>query len=283
MPVRIILLETSTSLCSAALLEGDEITAVRHSGEPRAHASMTAPYVKEILDERGLKVSDCDAVCLSMGPGSYTGLRVGSSTAKGLCFGGGIPLLAVGTLDVLAAQAIEAGLPEGCEYIVPMIDARRMEVYTALYSAEGQRLTEVAPKVVDSSFADMLMAGAWRTDAPGAPVRKGQSRSGGISTPSNNPSFPLPLTEPSAATVAGSPAKLRTPATDGILFIGDGVKKCEEILAGENRWFRQECPTAEAMKKPALKEFNAGNFRDIAYFEPFYLKDFVATVSKKLF
>ncbi len=255
MPVRIILLETSTSLCSAALLEGDEITAVRHSVEPRAHASMTAPYVKEILDERGLKVSDCDAVCLSMGPGSYTGLRVGSSTAKGLCFGGGIPLLAVGTLDVLAAQAIEAGLPEGCEYIVPMIDARRMEVYTALYSAEGQRLTEVAPKVVDSSFADMLMAGAWRTDAPGAPVRKGQSRSGGISTP----------------------------ATDGILFIGDGVKKCEEILAGENRWFRQECPTAEGMKKPALKEFNAGNFRDIAYFEPFYLKDFVATVSKKLF
>ena len=251
MPVRIILLETSTSLCSAALLEGDEITAVRHSVEPRAHASMTAPYVKEILDERGLKVSDCDAVCLSMGPGSYTGLRVGSSTAKGLCFGGGIPLLAVGTLDVLAAQAIEAGLPEGCEYIVPMIDARRMEVYTALYSPEGQRLTEVAPKVVDSSFTDMLLA----ADAPGAPVRKGQSRSGGISTP----------------------------ATDGILFIGDGVKKCEEILAGENRWFRQECPTAEGMKKPALKEFNAGNFRDIAYFEPFYLKDFVATVSKKLF
>ena len=198
MPVRIILLETSTSLCSAALLEGDEITAVRHSGEPRAHASMTAPYVKEILDERGLKVSDCDAVCLSMGPGSYTGLRVGSSTAKGLCFGGGIPLLAVGTLDVLAAQAIEAGVPEGCEYIVPMIDARRMEVYTALYSADGQRLTEVAPQVVDSSFTDMLLA----ADAPGAPVRKGQSRSGGISTP----------------------------ATDGILFIGDGVKKVYKKL-----------------------------------------------------
>ena len=283
MPVRIILLETSTSLCSAALLEDERIVAVRHSSEPRAHASMTAPYVKEILDDRGLRVSDCDAVCLSMGPGSYTGLRVGSSTAKGLCFGGGIPLLAVGTLDVLAAQAVEAGVPEGCEHIVPMIDARRMEVYTALYSAEGQRLTEVAPKVVDSSFADMLIAGAWRTDAPGAPVRKGQSRSGGLSTPNNNPSFPLPLTEPRVATVADASAKLEMPATDGILFIGDGVLKCEEVLAGQNRWFRQECPTAEGMKKPALKEFNAGNFRDIAYFEPFYLKDFVATVSKKLF
>ena len=109
-----------------------------------------------MLDERRLKVSDCDAVCLSMGPGSYTGLRVGSSTAKGLCFGGGIPLLAVGTLDVLAAQAIEAGLPEGCKWIVPMIDARRMEVYTALYSAAGERLTDVSPKFVDDSFVNNI-------------------------------------------------------------------------------------------------------------------------------
>ena len=110
---RIILIETSTALCSTALLEGGVITARRFADEPRAHAGMTAPFVQQMLDERGLKVSDCDAVCLSMGPGSYTGLRVGSSTAKGLCFGAGIPLLAVGTLDVLAAQAVEEGLPEG--------------------------------------------------------------------------------------------------------------------------------------------------------------------------
>ena len=215
---RIILIETSTSLCSVALAENGVIVASRRSSEPRSHAAMTAPYVKEILDERGLRVSDCDAVCLSMGPGSYTGLRVGSSTAKGLCFGGGIPLLAVGTLDVLVAQALEEGLPEGCRYIVPMIDARRMEVYTAVYATDGQRLTDVAPVVVE-----------------------------------------------------------------GILFIGDGAAKCEPVLAAPGRWFRQECPTAEAMKEPALRELNAGNFRDIAYFEPFYLKDFVATVGKKLF
>ena len=268
MPVRIILLETSTSLCSAALLEGDEITAVRHSSEPRAHAAMTAPYVKEILDERGLKVGDCDAVCLSMGPGSYTGLRVGSSTAKGLCFGGGIPLLAVGTLDVLVAQAIDAGLPEGCEYIVPMIDARRMEVYTALYSAEGQCLTEVAPKVVDSSFIADIRSSA---GAPATVATPGSVRGRGPSGRGREAASPVPRRDS------------EVPATDGILFIGDGVKKCEEILAGENRWFRQECPTAEGMKKPALREFCAGNFRDIAYFEPFYLKDFVATVGKKLF
>ena len=229
-----ILLETSTSLCSVALLEGDKITATRFSDHPRAHASMTAPFVKEVLEERGLKVSDCSAVCLSMGPGSYTGLRVGSSTAKGLCFGGGIPLLAVNTLDVLVAQALAEGLPAGCNYIVPMIDARRMEVYTAIYTADGERLTEVAPVVVDSTFLDSISAA-------------------GEAIPS------------------------------GVLFIGDGVAKCEPVLAGEGRWFRQECPRADAMKEPALREWQAGRFRDIAYFEPFYLKDFIATTPKKLF
>ncbi len=223
----IILIETSTSLCSAALLEGDAVTALRIGEEPRLHAAMTAPYIKEVLDERGLKVSDCDAVCLSMGPGSYTGLRVGSSTAKGLCFGAGIPLLAVSTLDVLVAQAIAAGLPEGCRYIVPMIDARRMEVYTAIYSSDGNRLTDIAPRIVDDTFLD-------------APY-------------------------------------------SGVLFIGDGAAKCEGVLAGEGRWFRQECPRADAMAGPALREWNAKAFRDIAYFEPFYLKDFIATMPRKLF
>ena len=266
MPVRIILLETSTSLCSVALLEGDEITAVRKSDTPRAHASMTAPYVKEVLEQRGLRVSDCDAVCLSMGPGSYTGLRVGSSTAKGLCFGGGIPLLAVGTLDVLVAQAIEAGLPKGCNYIVPMIDARRMEVYTALYSTDGKRLTEVSPRIIDDSFLEALFSGSG-------------TLSQNVATRPLPLRGPLPLMEPRVATVLGE----STAAGNSFLFIGDGAKKCEAVLGGEGRWFRQECPTAEAMKKPALAELRASNFRDIAYFEPFYLKDFVATVGKKLF
>ena len=251
---RIILIETSTSLCSVALAENGVIVASRRSSEPRAHAAMTAPYVKEILDERGLRVSDCDAVCLSMGPGSYTGLRVGSSTAKGLCFGGGIPLLAVGTLDVLVAQAIAEGLPEGCRYIVPMIDARRMEIYTAVYTADGQRLTDVAPVVVEGIESVFC------------------SPEGGSVSP--------PATKTPGVFKVG---ETLSPSGEGILFIGDGVAKCEPVLAGPGRWFRQECPTAEAMKEPALRELNAGNFRDIAYFEPFYLKDFVATVGKKLF
>ncbi len=263
MSPRIILIETSTSLCSTALVEGDSVTVRRISSEPRAHAAMTAPFVKEMLDERGLRVSDCDAVCLSMGPGSYTGLRVGSSTAKGLCFGGGIPLLAVSTLDVLVAQAAAAGLPEACRYIVPMIDARRMEVYTAVYTADGERLTEVAPVVIGSDGA-----------APFGSLRSAH--------PSQPKAGPLPFTWPRAAT---GPEENSTaePDNGGVLFIGDGVAKCEPVLAGENRWFRQECPRADAMLQPALREWRAGNFRDTAYFEPFYLKDFIATTPKKLF
>ena len=124
---RIILIETATALCSAALAENGSIVSYRESSEPRAHASKTAVFVKEILEERNLSAKDCSAVCVSMGPGSYTGLRVGVSTAKGLCFGAGIPLLAVGTLDILVMQAITEGiLPEGCRYIIPMIECIRL-------------------------------------------------------------------------------------------------------------------------------------------------------------
>ena len=107
MAQNIILIETSTALCSVALAENGQITAYRESSAPKAHASLTAVFIQEMLEERGLSIADCDAVCVSKGPGSYTGLRVGVSTAKGLCFGAGKPLLAVGTLDTLVAQALE--------------------------------------------------------------------------------------------------------------------------------------------------------------------------------
>ena len=133
----LILIETSTELCSTAMASDGKIVSYRESDTPRSHASMTAVFADEMLKETGLNVRDCSAVCVSMGPGSYTGLRVGVSTAKGLCFGAGIPLIAVGTLDTLVWQAIGTVLPEGCRYIVPMIDARRMEVYTAIFSPDG--------------------------------------------------------------------------------------------------------------------------------------------------
>ena len=225
---RILLIETSTSLCSVALAEDGAVAAARQSTEPRAHAALTAPFVKEVLDERGLRAADLDAVCVSAGPGSYTGLRVGVSTAKGICFAAGIPLLSVGTLEVLVHQArADRLLPPDCRYVIPMIDARRMEVYTAVFTPDGQRLTEVEPRVVDSlSFCNERAAGP-------------------------------------------------------VLFIGDGADKCRAALAGPGAHFVQACPQATAMLAPALREFEAGRFRDTAYFEPFYLKDFVATVSRK--
>ena len=224
---RIILIETSTSLCSVAIEQDGDVIATRESCEPKAHAALTAPFVKEVLDERGLKVSDCDAVCVSAGPGSYTGLRVGASTAKGLCFASGLPLLAVGTLDILVRQAMEEGLPEGIRHIIPMVDARRMEVYTAIYSADGRRLTDVEPMVVtEDSFREALSEG---------------------------------------------------PAT----FIGDGALKCREIINSPDSTFVGTCPKASAMAALAEEAFRSGAFKDCAYFEPFYLKQFIATASKK--
>ena len=151
---KILLIETSTALCSVALAENGTITAYRESSAPKAHASLTAVFVQEVLAERGVSLNDCDAICVSMGPGSYTGLRVGVSTAKGLCFGSGKPLIAVGTLDTLVAQAFssaEAGANVEPRYVIPMIDARRMEAYTAIYDRALREVREVKAEVIDAT------------------------------------------------------------------------------------------------------------------------------------
>lgn len=225
---RIILIETSTSLCSAALVEDGRVVCERLSEEPRVHASMTAPFVYGLLEETGLKVKDCSAVAVGKGPGSYTGLRVGVSTAKGLCFGAGIPLISVGTLDTLVWQAMDEGLvPEGCRYIIPMIDARRMEVYTAVFTPKGEQLTPTEASVITGdSFADRLEEGT-------------------------------------------------------VLFIGDGAGKCMDTITHPNARFVQCCPKASGMTRPATRALKEGKFEDVAYFEPFYLKEFMTTVSKK--
>ena len=225
---RILLIETSTAQLSAALSQDGTITASRTCDEPRMQASLTAPFVKEIIDEKGLSVKDLDAVCVGKGPGSYTGLRVGVSTAKGLCFGAGLPLLSAGTLDVLVQEAHRLGVvPSGCKYVVPMVDARRMEVYAAVFTPEGKQLTETKPVIIDTdSFAAELAEGP-------------------------------------------------------VLFIGDGALKCRETLTSSNASFAAAFPTAMAMAPLAEAAYNEKRFEDVAYFEPFYLKDFVATVSRK--
>jgi len=222
---RILCIETSASVLSVCLAEDGRLLADRVCTEPRQQAALTAPLVKEVLDAAGVSVKDCDAVCVSAGPGSYTGLRVGASTAKGLAFGAGIPLLAVGTLDVLVAgvNSIERG---NNRWIVPMLDARRMEVYTAVYTPDGKRVTPVEAHVVTAdSFAAQRAEGT-------------------------------------------------------VLFIGDGALKCRDVL-GNDGVFVEAQPLARNMVPLAFEAFKAGKFEDVAYFEPFYLKDFVATVSKK--
>ena len=251
---RLILIETSTALCSAALAEDGVITAYRESSAPKAHASLTAVFIQEMLEEKGLTIADCDAVCVSKGPGSYTGLRVGVSTAKGLCFGSGKPLIAIGTLDILTAQAQEASSETGIadhsvtviadlignpSHIVPMIDARRMEVYAATFKRTDAptnhseatprytQVTETAPAIIDeTSYTALLEQG---------PVH----------------------------------------------FIGDGAGKCADVIKHPNATFIQCWPKASAMLQPALRAYRERRFEDVAYFEPFYLKEFVATVSKK--
>ena len=235
---RLVFIETSTALCSTALAENGRIISTRKSSEPRAHASLTAVFVKEMLDETGWKVSDLDAVCVSKGPGSYTGLRVGVSTAKGLCFGGGVPLIAVDPLEILAHQAIEAGLPEGCKAILPMVDARRMEVYTAVFSPAGERLGDIAPVVLDAnSFADLFASGPVVVIGDAAEKFKN---------------------------CHSEPTTCHSERSEGISFI-------------------QTCPEASAMLVPAMAKFAKKEFEDVAYFEPFYLKQFIATTPKKLF
>ena len=174
-------------------------------------------------------MAECSAVCVSKGPGSYTGLRVGVSTAKGLCFGSGKPLMAVGTLDTLVAQAFDSAEAQAngkYSFIIPMIDARRMEVYSAVFE-NGIQITETEPVIVnENSFAEYLEKGP-------------------------------------------------------CLFIGDGAGKCADVITHPNAHFCQCHPKASAMLVPAMKAYKEQRFEDVAYFEPFYLKEFVATVSKK--
>ena len=225
---KIILIETSTTLCSVALAVDGKAVCSRESDTPKAHASLTAVFVREVLGEAGLAAGGCDAVCVSAGPGSYTGLRVGVSTAKGLCFAAGLPLLSICTLDILAAQAVCDGHVSGeYRHIVPMIDARRMEVYTATYDAAGHRQTDVAPLVVE--------AGSF-----GRELSEGET-----------------------------------------IFIGDAADKCREVVASPAARFVQTYPHASAMAPQAERLFSEGRFEDCAYFEPFYLKQFMATTSKK--
>jgi tRNA threonylcarbamoyladenosine biosynthesis protein TsaB len=227
----ILLLETATDSCSVALSENSNIIAEKYINQPKAHASLLARYICDILQENNLTMEDCSAVAVSKGPGSYTGLRVGVSCAKGLCYGASKPLISVCTLATIAQMALDNNLytGEGDFLIVPMIDARRMEVYTANFNSKGEQLTPVEAKILDeTSYATELAAGP-------------------------------------------------------VLFTGNGAEKFKELVGDNpNAFFAPQEPHAAGMRVIAANKLEAGEFEDNAYFEPFYLKDFVAGKPKKL-
>lgn len=228
----ILCIETGTDTCSVGLAKDGKLVSLRESSEERDHARRVAVYTDEILRGNGLDATDLDAVAVSKGPGSYTGLRIGVSFAKGLCYGLDIPLIGVGSLDSLARSAMEdreAGVVKcadwGSAVLVPMIDARRMEVFGQAFDTSGNAVTD---------------AGAWIIDS--------ESLSG-----------------------------LRD--RGDVLIFGSGAAKCREVLPWAR--FIEVMPSARGMVGLATAAYRDGRFEDTAYFEPFYLKDFVVTASKK--
>jgi tRNA threonylcarbamoyladenosine biosynthesis protein TsaB len=221
-------IETGTAVCSAALSQGDALLAIKENAEGRAHAQLLAVFIDALFREQHCSANDLAAVAVGEGPGSYTGLRVGVSTAKGICYGSRKPLIAVNSLQSLAFLAIEkALLPAPGALVVPMIDARRMEVYTAIFDANGKQLIPTSAKIIDgNSFADFL--------------------------PQHH-----------------------------LLFVGDGAEKCRAALTHPHAHFAPLQASAAGMIKCAAKAFAQQQFADAAYFEPFYLKDFVAIPPKK--
>ena len=228
----ILAIETGTDICSVALVRDGELVALRESDEERNHAKKIAVFVDELLKECGVAADDLDAVAVSKGPGSYTGLRIGVSFAKGLCYGQNIPLVAVGSLDSLvevAREDFEAGIIDVENWndatLCPMIDARRMEVYTQTFNSEGVAQSDVEAKIIDEE--------SFSAERNGKPF----------------------------------------------VIFGSGAKKCAEVLEGAI--FIEVVPSARGMARLAEKAFAEGKTEDVAYFEPFYLKDFVVGTAKK--
>lgn len=226
--INLLLIETSTEVCSVAIGVNGEIAAQREIKEHKAHAKVISGFIMEVLDEAKLKISDCSAVVVSEGPGSYTGLRVGVSVAKGICYGASLPLIAVSSLELIARLALEKCVAPEIPYkIVPMIDARRMEVYTAIFDHNYKQLTRTEAYVLsEESYSDILSEGK-------------------------------------------------------VIFTGDGSDKFKSIAGHPNAIFVDGYASARGMIAPAMEKYERSEFADVAYFEPFYLKDFIAGVSKR--
>jgi len=221
-------IETSTNVCSVALSENSICFFSKSNADGMNHAALLSVFIAEALELLKPENKKLDAVAVSSGPGSYTGLRIGVSTAKGLCYGYGIPLIAVSTLEVLTAEALMLMDNADNALFCSMIDARRMEVYAAFYNSEGDIKREISADIIDSdSYAEIL-------------------------------------------------------ANQPVYFFGNGAEKCKTTLTHSNAHFIDNLvPLADNMISFAEKIYSENKFVDVAYFEPFYLKEFQTTIPRK--
>ena len=221
-------IETATTVCSVSLSRDEEILFCKELNEGFTHAENLHLFIEEALKETGLQASQLNAIAVSKGPGSYTGLRIGVSTAKGLAYALGIPLISVDTLQVMSLAAANS-LREEPDFYCPMIDARRMEVYMGIYDRHFTPLIPIEALIVDEN------------------------------------------------------SKLKFDTYTGTLcFFGDGMEKCKSLLNTNQRSIFPEniMPSARFMPYFSSQKFKAREFEDLAYFEPFYLKDFLIVKKK---
>lgn len=224
----ILCIETATQSCSVVLENKGEILSKRESVEQNNHSSNITIFIDEVLREAGIKFADLDAVAVSMGPGSYTGLRIGVSTAKGICYAASKPLIAIDTLESIATSAAPRINLCGTDLICPMIDARRMEVYASMFDANLQKTADTKAIVLDGHSFDEFTT------------------------------------------------------KHKVKLVGDGADKCADLYKNtENvEVYAGIRTSATGMVAAAERFLKEEKFADVAYFEPFYLKDFVAGIPK---
>lgn len=228
----VICIETATNLCSVALISSGGVISLKESNDLKSHASMLTVFIDEVLKENGIRANDLEAIAVGKGPGSYTGLRIGVSVAKGIAYAASIPLVSVGTtLSMfwgMAGRIEEITQDRENTLFCPMIDARRMEVYNAVYDSQGNTEKEISADIIrEDSFAEI-------------------------------------------------------PESKLIIFFGDGASKCKEVIKRKNVYFHDDFRiSASHMLKPVYQAIDNRHFEDVAYFEPFYLKDFITSIPRK--